>query len=300
MCFCGNVQFIGIGAARAGSSWLWKQLRRHEEIWMPPIKELHYFDRSPLYPSPSYLASDSISQRLFGQNPRNQEFRRRLFRELVKDVVWLRPSNLAWTRRYFLESCSDEWYKSLFEPSGSRLAGEITPAYSILTREDVSSIKQLLPGLKIIFLVRNPIERAWSHVRYDYKTGKVSDLSDMKEVKPVIDSESQELRSDYLRSYRIWTDVFGKRQVHVDFYDRIRESPQTLLTEVGEFLALSDPEGLYKERRSDRRVNASPKSDMPDEIRSYVTRKYIGDLREMADIFGGYAKKWVGEAEKAL
>jgi len=264
---------------------------------MPPVKELHYFDRSPSYPSPSYLAPDSIPKRFLGRRSGNRQFRRRLFKELVKDVVWFRPSNFAWTCRYFLEPCSDEWYKSLFAPSGSRLAGEITPAYSILTREDVLNIKQLFPQLKIIFLVRNPIERAWSHLRYDYKTGKVSDLSDLEEVKSVVDSASQELRSDYLRSYRIWTGVFGKKQVHLDFYDRIREFPKTLLEDVGAFLDLSDPKGLYEAGTSDRRVNASPKRDMPEKVRAYLTQKYLGDLREMTDTFGEYAEQWAAKAE---
>ena len=263
---------------------------------MPPVKELHYFDRSPSYSSPSYLASDSISERLFGGMPRNRQFRRRLLKEVIKDVVWLRPLNLTWTMKYFLQPCSDDWYKSLFEYGESQLTGEITPAYSILTREDVAHVRQLFPNLKVLFLIRNPIDRAWSHVRYDYRTGKVSDLNDSKEVKSVIESESQELRSDHLRSYRIWTDAFGKEQVHLDFHDRIRESPQNLLGDMGEFLGLGNPDSLYEAEKSDRRVNASPKSEMPEEIRGYLTRKYLGDLRVMADTFGGHAERWLAKA----
>ena len=36
--------FLGIGTARAGTTWLHANLRRHPEIWLPPLKELHYFD----------------------------------------------------------------------------------------------------------------------------------------------------------------------------------------------------------------------------------------------------------------
>jgi len=267
---------------------------------MPPVKELHYFDRSPSYSSPSYLASDSISERLFGGMPHNRQFRRRLLKEVIKDMVWFRPLNLTWTTKYFLQPCSDDWYKSLFEYGGSQLTGEITPAYSILPREDVAHVRQLFPNLKVLFLIRNPIDRAWSHVRYDYRTGRVSDLNDLEEVKSVVETESQELRSDYLRSYRIWTNEFGKKQVYLDFYDRIQESPQKLLGDVGEFLGLRDPDGLYEAEKSDRRVNSSPKSEMPEEIRGYLTQKYLGDLREMADTFGGCAEKWVARASSSI
>src|SRR2546423_15689927 len=37
--------FICIGAQKAGTGWLYEQLRNHPDFWMPPMKELHYFDR---------------------------------------------------------------------------------------------------------------------------------------------------------------------------------------------------------------------------------------------------------------
>ena len=37
--------FLGIGAQRAGTTWLHSTLASHPEIWMPRIKEIHYFDR---------------------------------------------------------------------------------------------------------------------------------------------------------------------------------------------------------------------------------------------------------------
>ena len=36
--------FIIIGAPRAGTTWLAANLREHPEIFMPPVKELHFFD----------------------------------------------------------------------------------------------------------------------------------------------------------------------------------------------------------------------------------------------------------------
>ncbi len=37
--------FIGIGAQKAGTWWLRANLARHPGVWMPPLAELHYFDR---------------------------------------------------------------------------------------------------------------------------------------------------------------------------------------------------------------------------------------------------------------
>src|SRR3954466_10680627 len=37
--------FLCIGAQKGGTGWLYEQLRFHPDFWMPPLKELHYFDR---------------------------------------------------------------------------------------------------------------------------------------------------------------------------------------------------------------------------------------------------------------
>ena len=38
--------FLGIGSIRCGTVWLWKQLQKHPDIWMPNTKELHFFNRN--------------------------------------------------------------------------------------------------------------------------------------------------------------------------------------------------------------------------------------------------------------
>ena len=37
--------FLCVGAQKAGTSWLYHQLNSHPDFWMPPIKELGYFDQ---------------------------------------------------------------------------------------------------------------------------------------------------------------------------------------------------------------------------------------------------------------
>src|ERR671918_378664 len=61
--------FLGIGAQKARTSWLYQHLREHPNVWMPPEKELHYFDRSTSYPSPNNLATASPTSRLLGSQP---------------------------------------------------------------------------------------------------------------------------------------------------------------------------------------------------------------------------------------
>ena len=39
-----KLDFIGIGTARSNTTWLYKCLQEHPDIFMPQKKELHFFD----------------------------------------------------------------------------------------------------------------------------------------------------------------------------------------------------------------------------------------------------------------
>lgn len=81
------VDFLGIDAQRAGTTWLWKKLRQHPAIWMPPIKELHYFDRAKTYPSRSHLSEKNFKDRLFGKEFHHEQFRTLMWRHLGRSIV---------------------------------------------------------------------------------------------------------------------------------------------------------------------------------------------------------------------
>ena len=55
------------------------------------------------------------------------------------------------------------WYARQFRPAGGRLAGEASPSYALLPVRTIRLIRDLLPDLKLIYLMRNPVPRAWSH-----------------------------------------------------------------------------------------------------------------------------------------
>ena len=70
--------------------------------------------------------------------------------------------DFAWDYNYFLKKRDIEWYKRLFRPALGKIAGEITPGYSFLDKNGVQTIYRNFPDVKIILLLRNPIQRDWS------------------------------------------------------------------------------------------------------------------------------------------
>lgn len=47
--------WIGIGCVKCGTSWLWRELRSHPEIYTPDRKEIHFFNKEGELPNKLYL-----------------------------------------------------------------------------------------------------------------------------------------------------------------------------------------------------------------------------------------------------
>ena len=55
-------------------------------------------------------------------------------------------------------------YSELFAAKRALLSGDITPGYSMLNDELIERVVSSFPNLKVIFLARDPVERAWSQL----------------------------------------------------------------------------------------------------------------------------------------
>ncbi len=283
--------FIGIGAARSGTTWIAANLSRSEKVWMPRRKELHYFSRDPKYPSPSFLNAGNGLARLFASGLPGRRFRRELVKAVGRDVLKLSPGELAWDLRYFLASEGDGYYENLFSGHEGKLTGEITPAYALLDDTDVEALCSRLSHTRFLYIVRNPIDRAWSTICYHEsreKRGLTSAGSDS--ILEYLDQPGLMARSNYLEVIERWQRIAGPERLFLAFYDEITADPAGLLERMTGFLDLDDPaliEGL-----STKRVNASTGEVMPDDIRQQLTHRYVDAIEQLADRVGGYAEQW--------
>ena len=285
-------QFIGIGAARSGSTWAFNQLVDDERIWIPRIKELHYFSRNLDQCGPSYLHDPTFLKRLFGNRAHNREFRKKLYRAIGSNILKPSLEKFRWDTRYWLGNIDDDWYLSLFEPANGRLTGEITPAYSGLDDRGVAHIAQLLPQTKVIHFLRDPVDRAWSLVRYHQKrenqayTELDTDALLERAKHPFILAQS-----DYAAVLERWEKYFSKEQLLVRFYDEITEEPANLLANIYQHLELSAITATDEDKLK-KRVNPSFDKSMPEKFRDELCSYYLPMLEQLAGQRGGYFERW--------
>ena len=155
-----SIDFIGIGAQKAGTSWLHTMLKEHPDIDLLPIKELHYFDRSKDYPSPNKLSITKLSERL-----QNRNWRKTACRDVLRQLKKGNVNQARWFYKWHFKNYNDKWYISLFQGLKG-IKGEITPAYSILNDSDIQSMSKLMSDGKLILMLRDPLDRAWSHYKH--------------------------------------------------------------------------------------------------------------------------------------
>ncbi|MGK7943274.1 MAG: sulfotransferase domain-containing protein [Microcystaceae cyanobacterium] len=278
-----NPYFIGIGAQKAGTSWLYKKLIRHPQIWIAPAKEIHFFDRVP-------SCSPSPFTRLF--DPRKAPSKVHLS-EIKSAVRHGNIEKISWYCKFLFGYYDENWYVDLFSTAKShQIAGEITPAYSKLGKEDIARISAINSDVKLIFLLRNPIDRTWSQLRFHNKRSSRK-LTSTNEIIPFLQTKEVTLRSDYERTLDNYLAYFDSSQILVGFYDAIIDNQSGLLTGITDFLGVSPFEEslLNKEIY----VNVSPSQSIPKEVKDYLVETYTPSIERLAKYLGSYAAKWYAE-----
>ncbi|MEA5423860.1 hypothetical protein [Synechococcus sp. CCY9202] len=164
------VFLLGFGAMKAGTTWLYRYLRDNELVSFGPSKEMHawtmYFD--PSRSRISLRLGNALKGYVCADARRAGVARAELLREVKLTSFGLDPSS----------------YLRLFQQlaaSHSRPVADITPDYSRLHPQQVSSIRDFLEPhfeLRPLFLMRDPVDRLFSdckHVARHHSAGSSSD-----------------------------------------------------------------------------------------------------------------------------
>ena len=155
-----SVLFFCVGAAKAGTSWLYSQLADHPECHFRAIKELHYFDaidegklERELRKHQGHQARILNNVAASGATPSDDQARRLTDRAAWMDVLERGEDPEAYLA-YLRHDAGD-----------AKVIGDITPAYALLGEARYRAMSKMAPDVRFLMLLRDPVERLWSHVR---------------------------------------------------------------------------------------------------------------------------------------
>lgn len=194
-----KVDFIGIGAPKCGSTWLFYALGQHPKICLSEPKEIRFFDREN-YPDPK------ASHR--GNRP-------------VCDSE--NTKNLASYARHY-KHC----------PAGS-IKGEFTVRY-LFDDNAPSNIHRHFPNVKLLACLRNPVDSLYSSF---WGRSQYSLVDKNATFEQAIERDSRYLRKGYYAKHlKRYLEYFKREQIKIVLFDDIVENPEKIIRDVFEFLEL--------------------------------------------------------------
>lgn len=279
-----NPDFLGFGVHRSGSTWLNAQLEQHPDVWLPKLKEVHYFD-----------------ERNVSVHARWHETRVPYLLEMATEAMAGTPSeqDLLRARRLLELATSDrdnDWYRSLFglADPGVAKVGEITPAYSMMNLQGMKHVHRVNPDVRIFLVLREPAERVWSHLKLSLSEQIKADrttlnnpelLSEMARKRGVV------RRTQYRSAIESLEEVFPAEQIYVSFFERVSEDPVGLLRDIATHIGV-DPD-LQPLDDVHAPYHTSPAGDLPDWLREACATSYRSDVEWLAERYDTYPARWL-------
>ena len=267
----GGVFLLGVGAQKAGTSWLYEQLQRRADTDFGVLKEYHVHDARTV--------------------PELARFRR-IDLSLTRPRSWIQPRSLmrqVFIRRPGLYYSYFTWLLRRPRRTGHAigLTGDITPSYAALSAETLQTIQTgfLNRGISVrpVFLMRDPIERLLSSQRMKQrKSGRHDVEEELSDLRRRI-RKGPSLRSQYGRTLENLSRSFGLQQCHIGLYETLfQPEPYAQLCE---FLGLP-----YQEPAWEQRVNASASDTViPDDLLAELGRLLADDVMAV--------RQWLPEAD---
>lgn len=278
--------FLCVGMHKAGTRWLFDQLQHHPDFWMPPLKELHYFDRGTGAGKNARQVLNyerGFSDRKKTQRNTGREWDQRDF-DFLEEMAAARGSDPDLER-----------YARMFAQRGSLLSGDITPHYCSLDEELVVQIMARFPELRVLLLVRDPVKRAWSHIGDMDRPGRFDRrlLTNPAEFRSFLHESKKIGQLSYpSRAHRMWSKHTPSEQYRFLFLDDVSTKAEETRSEVLVFLG-ADPAKPSGDLPANYNSKAqSPKLEMPEPIKEVLVEYFSEELRACAEIFQGHAVEW--------
>lgn len=285
--------FLVIGAQKAGTTWLDRNLRTHPQIWLPPEKEIHFFDLPRPLPFAALQYAPNRSIRHWT--------RHRLQRDLAK--VERGEQTAEWYRKYYYSLRSWSWYRSLFTPGEGQIAGEATPRYAVLSKRKIAAIRRRMPNLKIIYLLRDPIDRMWSDLAmfHDQRFGGPGTQTVLNSTESrFLQNPAHLQHSRYAENLSRWGGFFPKEQIHVCFQADLAANPREVLKEMFNFLGVS-PAHLPPEDLIQQKINCANYPEIPDSVARRLASSLVADTRRLNSLLAaGQTAGWVQRMDALL
>jgi hypothetical protein len=192
--------FIVIGAWKAGTTSLYRYLKQHPQIYMSPIKETNFF---------ALMGGKS-------------------------DLVGVRTKEIS------RSITKIEDYLTLFRGvSNEEAIGEVSPRY-LYSPKACERIRQYIPGAKLIVILRDPVERAYSSYLMYVSFGIESCTNFSEAIKDRQTWGYHGPPGFYYEQIKRYFKTFNQDHIRLYLYDDWETKNPEILKDIFRFLGVDD------------------------------------------------------------
>lgn len=215
--------FFLVGAAKAGTTAIQQALDAHPDVYMSPLKEPNFFSDDILVSS----LRDDVKKKLEEDN--------------IPEWILNGMKSPRW-RAYLRD---ENLYSNLFDPAkATQKKGEASVSY-LYSSNAAQNIFKANDQAKIIIVLRNPAERAFSHFNMEQRMGWMQDdfssaFEKYKEnLKPLWGKDPLFIAGGlYADQVGRYLSVFPKSQVLILIYDEFKNAPEKTLDAIYKFIGV--------------------------------------------------------------
>lgn len=288
-----RIFLLGIGPAKTGTTWLSAYLRKHPNVWLPWIKELHYYDISIMsdadylyYRQHRLTLMEDLAARIRKAKDMPAELSK-----LQERIDWLRDFAFVEFRKE-----DDFWYRRLFEPKDEhKVFGEFTASYGLIDTALLKRAASMFPNGRIVIMLRDPVARIWSHLRFRVNRGVPLALNDVPAMAHhAMNNFWYAPHSRYDEIIAKADAAVGRDRVMILFYEDIffDEGGADRVDAFVAWLGLP-PHPVKAKGEVGKRVNASTGQDMPAAFRAAIQPHFADAMKAVEDRMGYLPPQWV-------
>lgn len=247
---------LGVGAQKAGTSWLNTYLRSLPEVDLGFMKEYHVFDQG--------YVEDTTPPPMWR------------LRQYFRSFTGTDPKSLRFKFRRNHKHYFDYFQNLVSGQDPAVITGDITPAYAALPEFVFSNLKGSLEKrgfrVKVIFLMRDPVNRCASASRMYFQKELLANLD-----KPFLEADLLARnfrepkfvsRTRYDSTITNLERVFDSQDIYYGFFEELFNDDS--ISKLCEFLDLPFRPGRYAEPVNPTKI----RSVVPLELRREMTEYY--------------------------
>lgn len=271
-----NNLLLCVGAQKAGTTWLHSIVKNSPDIEFSRFKEIHYFDMV-----------DNVSNLLPNQMLGDMARAVHVTKQDIENKVYSNHQDAVQNIRKLFD---EHWYVNMFNQH-ARYCADFSPEYALLSQEGFNHIKRISNNQKIIFIMRDPVERALSAIQYSYRHMPIEIQNESPEV--ILQRSRAQLflsRSRYQDTIPLLDTLFEAKDVLYLFYEDVMEDKFTALNKVEEFLDIKLPE--LEDELINKVVNKSKKFEFDDKVIEGLEENLKDTYRYINNKFAYRPRKW--------